>query len=356
MKYNDTNKDKDNVELDDMDIKSHLDASLDLSGISVSEDLINRTLAAIKKQETEQQKTEQQEGLGGLVPASGKEKKVINWGRYVRGFASVAAAAVILVAGYHILNNTGMKKDSNMESTSTADNGTFDTAENSIYSSLGVEEDLKMQDAAVEEPKEDMATTSEATTEMAPQFSIAAGVVEDKEKTDAYGSVPSEVAPSITSSSASTDEVIVGVTEPSSAGNTSFKVNEQEGTKKAGIVDTKLTFRNIFLSEPEKAEYITLMDHINGVTITITEQSDIMDFYSLMDKHQFTYGSEGSGDQNYTVEIGSPEVDTTYVMTIGKLITVSYTDQVSASQSIYDVVDKELLTQDLSNFMAKYKK
>ena len=213
-----------------------------------------------------------------------------------------------------------------------------------------------MQDAAVEEPKEDMATTSEATTEMAPQFSIAAGVVEDKEKTDAYGSVPSEVAPSITSSSASTDEVIVGVTEPSSAGNTSFKVNEQEGTKKAGIVDTKLTFRNIFLSEPEKAEYITLMDHINGVTITITEQSDIMDFYSLMDKHQFTYGSEGSGDQNYTVEIGSPEVDTTYVMTIGKLITVSYTDQVSASQSIYDVVDKELLTQDLSNFMAKYKK
>jgi hypothetical protein len=45
------NKDKKtNIKNDELNIRSHLNASLDLNGISVSEDLINRTLEAINKQ------------------------------------------------------------------------------------------------------------------------------------------------------------------------------------------------------------------------------------------------------------------------------------------------------------------
>ena len=43
----DKNK-SDYSKLDDMNIKSHLNTSLEMSGISVSEDLIQRTIQAIK--------------------------------------------------------------------------------------------------------------------------------------------------------------------------------------------------------------------------------------------------------------------------------------------------------------------
>lgn len=47
----DKNK-SDYSKLDDMNIKSHLNTSLEMSGISVSEDLIQRTLQAIKEQQS----------------------------------------------------------------------------------------------------------------------------------------------------------------------------------------------------------------------------------------------------------------------------------------------------------------
>ena len=86
MNYNGKDK-NDKIELDELKIKSHLNTSLDLIGISVSEDLINRTLAAIKEQALSGEDEVTQTSI--MKPT----KKIIAWNRYIRGFAGVAAAA-----------------------------------------------------------------------------------------------------------------------------------------------------------------------------------------------------------------------------------------------------------------------
>ena len=97
MNHKDKSK-YDRIEQDELNIKSHLNTSLDLSGISVSEDLINRTLAAIKEQAISSEEVTKTDDLA-------PRKKIIAWNRYIRGFAGVAAAALIVVIGYNFIQH-----------------------------------------------------------------------------------------------------------------------------------------------------------------------------------------------------------------------------------------------------------
>lgn len=91
------------IDIEDIDIKSHLNTSLEAEGISVSEDLIKRTLEAINKQKDKER---------------GVEKSFVFPLRQVRTLVAVAAAFLVLVVGFKaigILGPGGVKSDNIME-------------------------------------------------------------------------------------------------------------------------------------------------------------------------------------------------------------------------------------------------
>ena len=81
---------KDIFEVDELNIRSHLNTSLEAEGISVSEDLINRTLEAIRMQNPEDD---------GLVSDRLELKKPSSILRHTRVLVKVAAAVLVLVVG-----------------------------------------------------------------------------------------------------------------------------------------------------------------------------------------------------------------------------------------------------------------
>jgi hypothetical protein len=337
MKYND--KKNDDLEMDELNIKSHLNTSFDLSGISVSEDLINRTLAAIKEQPAE--KKEQQSGSEELG------KKIIPWSRYVRRFAGVAAAVLIVAVGYNVIKQVplGSHKDSstNTESQKNSINSTLsDEAPNQNFGAATTEEAAPSDDTNAN--SSEIATTDATEKESAVQYTITADTSIKDGGEGVTGSESDEATDfesKAGSIDAETDSADLGEQKASVA------LRNSNGTE-------VFTFREIFLPDPTAAEYITIKDEINKTSITLTDQAEILDFYTVMDAHQFTNGTENSANQNYTVELKSPEPEALYTLLVGDNLTVRYFEGDEVVESIYDAVDKDLLKQNLDELYQKY--
>ncbi|MHB8129053.1 MAG: hypothetical protein ACYDEX_08660 [Mobilitalea sp.] len=340
MKFNDNNDKQNDLEIDDMNIKSHLNTSFDISGISVSEDLINRTLEAIKRQPAEQ--------LVNQTETKDFSKKVISWNKYIRGFAGVAAAVLIVVVGYNAMSqfNIGNSKSSSDSSQSLDNNSSNDimmeeaAESNSSFSAsekadMDVTFDATSTDMATQDAKDDV------IAETAPQYTITADAITMTDEAELYGdNGQAEVTGA---------EGEAGTTElelPQAKLSTTLRNSDQIAL---------LTFRDIFLPAPEQAEYVMITDEINGTAITLTNQDQIKEFYTVMDQHQFTYGTEDTANQNYTVEVKSPEA-ALYTLIVGKNITVRYAQGDTVSQSIYLAVDEVLFKLNLDEFYKKYSK
>ena len=337
MKYSNKNKDKQNdIEMDELNIKSHLNTSLDLSGINVSEDLINRTLAAIKEHSAEN--NELQTGV------EENSKKVIPWNRYVRGFAGVAAAVLIVAVGYNVIKQVplgsqkGSTGNTQYDEKAAYDSASEDLAdENNIYGAA--EESATSSDStdtnstdidALESPEADTSiqytiTAADATlakedgagvTGTEGETGIADTQVMDAEQDDA--------SPKISASLRNSEEIIL------------------------------LSFREIFLPDPVNAEYITIKDEVNNTSISLTDQASILDFYSVMDNHQFAYANVDTSNQSYTVEVKSPEPQALYTLIVGQTIIVRYTEGELVSENIFKAVDENLFKQNLDEFYKKY--
>lgn len=328
MKYNNKNE---NIEVDDMKIKSHLNASLDLSGISVSEDLINRTLEAIKKQTAQQQITEVSQ-----TSMEEEHKKVIPWNRYIRTFAGVAAAAIVIVAGYGIINSgmMGSKKSASTNDTAsmdmayetTAADSTMSTADATATQDITATTDTATEEAAVTNEQENALSAQDDNSEEALQFTITAdtGMAAADAEEGATGSV---------------GDTTVGATAP---------------MLKGAVSESPLAFRDIFPAEPTQVNSITVTDLVNVSSFTLTLQEDILDFYTVMDQQQFTYSTETAAEAAYTIEITTAPEEALYSMTIGDHITVNYSGGGVSSQSLYDAVDMEALKQSLIDLLTKY--
>jgi hypothetical protein len=338
MNYND--KKNDDLEMDELNIKSHLNTSLDLSGISVSEDLINRTLAAIKEQPVENKD-----------PKSGSEelgKKIIPWGRYVRGFAGVAAAVLIVAVGYNVIKQEPFGSQKNNASTGTELQektmvGTISEEETNQNFSASSTEDAATSETASEDAKEDandnsaeIAATDVTEEEAAIQYTITADTFTKDAKIGASG-MEGE-AGSLAEEAGSTDPA-----EP----KLSASLRNSNGA-------ALFSFREIFLPDPTTAEYITITNEANQTSITLTEQVEILDFYTVMDTHQFTSGVENTANQNYTVELKSPEPEALYTLFVGDNLTVRYLEGDVVVENSYDAVDKVLLKQNLDELYQKY--
>lgn len=361
---------------DDMNLKLHLNESLDIKGISVSEDLINRTLKAIKVseeglQETTLQGDKQQERETNHETSS---KKIIAWSRPVRKIAGTAAAILVVAVGFRLMTGDNAKfmmmdkadtttsQDENMYGTVDSSNG---TAEKSTDSSTSSVEDSTGTSAPDE-------TFTSAAPKLATQEVPAA---EDNSETDLQTTEgtadeamigESKLQASDATGNKSSGDDTVPETETagdgaqrSLAGLTSdIGFSQDTNPEITGIVKEDnqeyMTFQNIFLADSKLAKSIKIIDEINNTEIVLTEQSDIYNFYTLMGQQKYTASQVAPSAQNYKVElVGQQSENVMYSMVIGDLISIDNIEDI-VNQSNYNVENIELLIQKIDGFYQSY--
>jgi hypothetical protein len=334
MNYNDKNKNED-LQYDELNIKSHLNTSLDLSGISVSEDLINRTLAAIKEQSVSSQ-----EEVTKTSPAD-TSKRVISWSRYIRGFAGVAAAVIIVVVGYNLVQQMPVAKKSANEAAIPE------------MATLAEDMDQKvaMQDTAAEESQAfDASVAMEAPKDIQYAITAEAGALEKRSTDSADGNG--------VLGSAGTGETELSEADSLKEDASNSMVTTQEfATADSRTTDdiVTYTFREIFIPEPAQAEYITITENSGGNSITLTESNDIEAFYILMDSYRFgTSDNSSLRDHNITVEMNSPELGTLYTMLVGRNLTVHYTQGENTVEMTYYCLEDTEFKHDLEEFYIEF--
>lgn len=267
---------------DDMELKALLNASFDKDDLTVSEDLIQRTLLKIKEAEAEDKKnadnTAAEIPVGGEADTeqerNGDKKPVIKFP--VRRFAGAAAAVLLLVSAVWLYQNsiTGTKQDNSVNEKSEqqllgiadagkAENYTMTAPETSAVQ--GIEED------------EAASTAKEAPSEGDASVDITASSgsgVDTTAAADAKSSMVTLVAPEVLSElyPINTDEVVT------------FQVNKAKG-KQTGTEEKSL-------EEPsEKAAELYALLAVYTVQVSETEETDIL--YSIdittQDKNIITY-------------------------------------------------------------------
>lgn len=287
---------------DDLNIKSHLDASLDLKGISVSEELINKTLAAIKNAPSVEEEIDKDLGYN---------KKVILWNKYTRNIAKVAAVVLIVAAGYTMLRNVP-KKMADM------------TAKNDM----------------------DYSGSSDAGKDMAQKYSMSAEF--DKAEIEESNEIAGIASIDDNAGMENEDNMLMkGASES----------RMQEFTVSLETAPTaSLNIREIFIPEPETIIDLTITDK-NANSITLTDKDEILEFYNIMDKYQFTSSTQVDvdKDKNYTIA-AKQEEKVQYTMSIGdENIIVEYKIEDTSNQIPYEASDLALLIDDVQMLYDKYK-
>lgn len=345
MSYND--KKNNGMEMDDLNIKSHLNTSLDLSGISVSEDLINRTLAAIKEQSVSSKEEETKDGTDK------QEKRVLPWNKYVRGIAGIAAAAIVAVIGINYINQAPME---NKKAELAIDSAMPESATSSSTDSNMSSQTLP----AEEKSSEDASVLSDGSQEAQKQFTITAEAYAGGEdsQSGASGDAALNGETALGNENVEAPEQAdIAVSEEESQGMTSDENVTQKFSSLARNMEEPLlySFRDIFIPSPEQAQYITISDDRNNTSVTLTKQEDIEAFYLVMDSHQFSAaGTDSETDPNYTVEMNSSELGMLYTMEVGNNLTVRYTQGENVVEMLYYAVDDSRFKSELAEFYTGY--
>lgn len=333
MNFN--NKNSDNINFDDLNIKTHLNNSLDLNGICVSEELIQKTLQAIKEQSSTNIDLEENH----------KKRKEISipWNIYIRSLTGVAAAALLLFVGYQVANSTLFNATKgNME------NRTADMAkEESVQQDIFVTMENAVDDAA---NGIDGTDTSYGATEY---------------KMDATGKAEIEMSATPADKETNTELNIDLAEKDSDQGlmreDVTIKsslsgVIEEENYSITGEHDLSnlFGFQEILPLTVEQITKITITDEVNQKSLTLLEQKDISELYSLMKRYQYS-GSAGIHDNNmyYTIAMETTD-DIHAIVRLGAVLTIESSDGEVSSMSGYNVVNHEELLRELNVFISKY--
>jgi hypothetical protein len=341
MSYNDSRNNDNNMKYDDMNIKKHLNTSLDLDGISVSEELFQRTLAAIKEQQVQREEHGASEGEDKFG------RKIVAWNRYVRSIAGVAAALILVVVGYNVVKQMPVVKN-----------------ETTSMDGAAPEANLAMDQSASEEARTQMMAeapaAANATTNAAAEDAKQAESGENSEYTISADQIADEgygVSAKLDKSDAGTvQEGIEGETMITKIPDDDLKTHEFSTTLRGADASAIThTFRDILLLTPEEAEYITVSNNISNYSITLTALEDIQAFYLIMDTHQFTDdGQEEAGGQDYTVEMKNTNTQVLYTMYLGSKLLVKCIQGDNVTENVYDPDDETLLKQDIEAFLQEY--
>lgn len=278
------------LETDNLNLKSHLNTSLETEGISVSEDLINRTLDAIKRQNA---------GEKDIIKEEVKHKEAITFvKRHSRFLVTAAAAVIILVAGMNAIRLFTPEKK--MDRLYKSDNA---------YKSSELTDDANFSANYM---------GSEAET----------NVKTDKDDADAIAEHDSGAT--------------VGMFTEASDKIVEFDMK----TTSSGRYDLK--FIDITSMEVLDVKSATITSMASGKVLDISE--DLDRFYSLMDNHAFYSGAEEVSEGNYIISLIGENSDSQII--IGEtFVAVDHTDNDIASHSIFSVADHSKLVEDLKELL-----
>ena len=296
------NKEAKRTETDDLKIKSHLNTSLEAEGISVSEDLIKRTIEAINNQKDEELKT---------------KKLFVFPFRQVRTLVAVAAAFLVLVVAFNairILGPGGMKSDNaadeaksydmdgsaakNKESTSKNDNFIYDMDDSNDKNDESTSRDDILEYDMAEDSAE-IAMESESN-------GFEEGLDQDKKEPDN---------------------------------------NKMFTAQNFGLV-----FTEMLLVNPDNVKSISISSADNNETIVITEQEQIQLFYSIMDSYSYEQSVEQDPNIQLVIDLIGDDIDSQIIISQSTII-VGHTSKDTASHSIFSVVGQSELIEDLINLM-----
>lgn len=364
---------------DGKNIRQYLNTSFEQSGISVSEELIQKTLAAINEN-------------GAGTDKGLKTDKGIPLHHIIFRMAGACAAVIIAVAGIHFMGNIGGGKGSMDEAPFSV---AFDTSSNSASEKQDSSAQKGTEDAGelygrAEEPQGGNASPAESALNSggaaSPETAPASGQLEngssdnksDKKAADASTAAAQEpkeaalddVKPAVagnsktTSQDASADETERETDTPGTAGTNQDKdvktassdSPEQRMTSLFKDEPDYTTFRDIFLSDPKQAEYLTIKDVADNSVIEFNRQEQILEFYSVMDQQEYTNTAEVPANQSYSyiIEVRDQQSeDTSFTMEIGDSISVSKKVGSEISETYYKADDMTLLNQAIGTFYAK---
>lgn len=294
-------KKRNQIEFDELNIKSHLNTSLEADGISVSEDLINRTLDAIRMEKTKNVDFSNKEV---------KEKKSNPLLGYTRILITVAAAVIVLVLGINRLFAPLGKKMDKM------------SADNAEYKSF------EISDASMDELQ-----------------------VPNRVPTSAGGYLASEI-----------DDLKTAKSELDNSIGESLDIDEEQ--KEAGDiygasdkmvslgVINEIPFTDITLINPLDVKSITISSYTSGQSKTITEVAQLDRFYSVMENHSFWHGTSEDDVNKYIIKIIGEDTDSQMIISTSS-VRVDYTNNDISSQSIYLAVNQGQLLEDIEKLLAE---
>ncbi len=361
-------------ENDDLNIKLHLNTSFDLSGINVSEELINKTLEAIKEREPEKQREQ-------------KINRKLSIYKNAYRIAGACAAVLVVAAGIHFMGTTGGKKadlnNSNLfvafdTSLDASSNTTGNSAEKKDGNAGAASVGEKEMQSSSETPKEaeqplfdDTALSSAEADNVQSEYNFKstlqgnadASVVEgtDNSGTEASSDIKTEAGNGMKSASQGSE---IESSKEEAADNREMAAADQ-GTRKdtndankkdavllfRGVETDDIAFRDIFLADPQQAEYIQIKDVENNSVIQLKSQEQIIDFYSIMEKYKYSKGTDAPVTQSYVIEVKSQQTEEVlYTLEIGDAITISKEAGDEISEMNYMVDDEEALIQSINSF------
>lgn len=299
-----------NIEIDKYNIKSHLNASFEAEGISVSEALISRTLDKIKLHE-EMDVDTTKDNIEHKIP--------IFMNRNIRTLITVVAAALILVVGLNAIR---------------------------MFGTINLKGDMEKYDSG--KARDDMRTTDMHASEEAPRDSkdfikmdTSDGLAQDA---DMAASMDEEGAYNTIEKKQSDDMLMSSREEEKSDA-------ENENGLMAYLKDS-FTFEEITLIESTDVVMLTISSMTSNETYTISSSVQIQDFYSLMKKHVFMQGTQDDTDALYVLKISSEDSDVQVVIGYDT-IKVDYTNKEISSQSIYTSTDQSTIHNEFEKLLAR---
>lgn len=305
-------KDGNNTEdmnLDDLNIKSHLNTSLEFSRISVSEELIQKTLKAINEQPTTLVENEER-----IIKA-----KNISWNSYARRLTAAAAALIVFIGGYSIIKSSvGMKstkKDSGiyMESNLSKDDFTS-------------KDDLSSFDMA--QPK----TESPVSESDQVLFSATARDMDDA-----------------TLGTAKEDYTIASEDEQDMKSGSLSRAGSYDGGPSA------VGFGQVYGGTADVIESIVITDDGAGKSVIITEEAELLKVYSLLDSYLYRAADSGlSSNIYYSIDIKEYQSDGINTITIGDTVTISSETENSDSTQAYEMINLEEFNHELKVLIESY--
>lgn len=303
-------KKRNELEMDELKIKSHLNTSLEIEGISVSEDLINRTLNAIRLQEAE--------GSYDNKDKSERNKSIFVY-RHSRTLVTVAAAVLLLVVGVSAIR---------------------------MYTPLGMKKDMAKSENFI---THDDAGTSE-------RYSITQFTEEDNETVnDIYSTEEAKSDDKRSGTIDKNDAAPINEEDQSVDMFMGSEFGEDFDDKKVetnGTISTEyaLSFVDVTSIEHSDVSLITITSKSSGEMKTLTEKDKIDGFFSIMQNHVFMKGTGDVTATKYIVKITSEDAESQMVID-DTVVVVDNTHLDATSHSIYVTSDFGTLLSDLKGLM-----